>query len=216
MNVRAPPELSFNSDGNLTDGPGPDVPRRGSKDSVNWLKAPARRLSIESFVSEINDNQRGSKLEEDQRRKTNRNSIYCALNSEDKPKGSVEVDESIIEDGKVKHFEMMRYAMSVIHSKRSDMKTQLFEAWKDFTDDQKELRKQEGDKTPLTMLHPGGRLRITLDCLGAVFIIYDLFMTPVILCFDDFFEPWILAITTFTFWTLEMFSGFELRSRSTL
>ena len=126
------------------------------------------------------------------------------------------MDESIIEDGKVKHFEMMRYAMSVIHSKRSDMKTQLFEAWKDFTDDQKEMRKQEGDNTPLTMLHPEGRLRVTIDCLSSAFIIYDVFMIPVILCFDDFFEPWILAMATFTFWTLEMFSGFEFRSRSTL
>ena len=101
-NVRAPPALSLNPD-----GPGRDAPRLCSKDPAHGEEVPARRRSVENLLSEINGSHRGSKdkLSISEIEDIHRGS---KLDSRDKPHGSIEGDESILEDEKVKHFEMMR------------------------------------------------------------------------------------------------------------
>ena len=92
------------------------------------------------------------------------------------------------------------------------MKSDCYEAWKDFVDIQKEERKALANQVPWYLFHPGGRFRLLMDILGAVAILYDLFMIPVVLSFDDFVEPWLFALSTFTFWTVEIRDRNESKS----
>merc|ERR1719421_163923 len=63
--------------------------------------------------------------------------------------------------------------------------------------------------TPCCVLHPHGNRRFALDCAGLAFILYDCFVTPMILSFDQFAEPRTLATMATIFWTLEMLSSFS-------
>ena len=87
----------------------------------------------------------------------------------------------------------------------SDVKQAVFEAWKEYCGEQTIARKAAKNLTPATIIHPWGRLRMSLDFLAALFIMYDCFMIPMILGFEQYEEPRPLSVLTLMFWTFAMF-----------
>ena len=76
---------------------------------------------------------------------------------------------------------------------------------KEYCGEQTIARKAAKNLTPATIIHPWGRLRMSLDFLAALFIMYDCFMIPMILGFEQYEEPRPLSVLTLVFWTFAMF-----------
>ena len=106
--------------------------------------------------------------------------------------------------------ERIMYFASVLRSSQeAEHRIQFFGAWQEYVGDMKLGRKAARDITPFFILHPQGKLRLILDFFGLIFILADLFRVPMALGFEDYTEPWELAIVPLIFWTVEMFSNFS-------